>query len=88
MLLAAEGLENKPIAQQMGITPEKAARWRNRYLEGGIAGAGEGCSAAGQNTHHHGGPREERGGDDAASEAGPRHALEHTYDGGGRHQRV
>ena len=37
VLLAAEGLENKQIAQRMGITPEKAARWRNRFLTGGIA---------------------------------------------------
>ncbi len=37
VLLAAEGLENKQIAQRMGMTPEKAARWRNRFLAGGIA---------------------------------------------------
>jgi len=37
VLLAAEGLENRQIARRMAITPEKAARWRNRFLEGGIA---------------------------------------------------
>jgi transposase len=37
VLRAAEGLENRQIAQQMGMTPEKAARWRKRFLEGGIA---------------------------------------------------
>ena len=36
VLRAAEGLENKQIARLMSITPEKAARWRNRFLEGGI----------------------------------------------------
>jgi len=36
VLLAAEGLENKQIAQRMGMTPEKAARWRNRFRAGGI----------------------------------------------------
>ena len=36
MLLAAEGLENKQIARRMGVTPEKAARWRDRFLAGGI----------------------------------------------------
>jgi transposase len=36
-LRAAEGRENKQIAQQMGITPEKVARWRNRFVENGIA---------------------------------------------------
>jgi transposase len=30
-------LQDKEIAQQLGITPEKAARWRNRFLDGGIA---------------------------------------------------
>jgi len=37
VLRAAEGLENKQIAAQMGIMPEKVARWRSRYLDGGIA---------------------------------------------------
>ena len=37
VLLAPEGLENKQIAQQMNMTPEKAARWRNRFLAGSIA---------------------------------------------------
>ena len=37
VLLAAEGLENKEIARRMNMTPEKAARWRNRFLTGGIA---------------------------------------------------
>src|SRR5215469_5518860 len=37
VLLAAEGLENQQISQRLGITPEKAARWRNRFLAGGIA---------------------------------------------------
>ena len=37
VLLAADGLENKQIARRMKMTPEKAARWRNRFLAGGIA---------------------------------------------------
>ncbi len=37
VLLAAEWLENKKIARQMNTTPEKAARWRNSFLTGGIA---------------------------------------------------
>ena len=36
VLLAAEGLENKQIARRMSVTPEKAARWRERFLAGGI----------------------------------------------------
>jgi transposase len=37
VLLAAEGLENKQIARRVGMTPEKAARWRSRFPVGGIA---------------------------------------------------
>ncbi len=37
VLLAADGLENKQIAKRMRMTPEKAARWRSRFLEGGVA---------------------------------------------------
>src|SRR6201997_3683757 len=36
VLRASEGLENKQIAAEMGIMPEKAARWRNRFLDGGL----------------------------------------------------
>ena len=36
VLRAAEGWQDKEIAAELGITPEKAARWRNRFLEGGI----------------------------------------------------
>lgn len=36
VLRAAEGMENQQIARLMGMTPEKVARWRNRFLEGGI----------------------------------------------------
>jgi transposase len=37
VLRAADGWRNQQIAEALGITPEKAARWRNRFLEGGIA---------------------------------------------------
>ena len=37
VLLAAGGLENKQIARRMRMTPEKAARWRKRFLKGRIA---------------------------------------------------
>ncbi len=37
VLLAADGLENKQIARRMNLTEKKAARWRNRFLAGGIA---------------------------------------------------
>ena len=38
VLLAATGCGNKQIAAELHITPEKAARWRKRYLQLGLAG--------------------------------------------------
>ncbi len=37
VLLAGAGLQDQQIAEQLKITPAKAARWRNRFLDGGIA---------------------------------------------------
>lgn len=36
VLLSAEGLENKDIAQRLSIPPNKVGLWRNRFAEGGI----------------------------------------------------
>ncbi len=38
VLLAGDGLQDKQIAQQMGIPRQKAARWRKRYAEFGLPG--------------------------------------------------
>jgi transposase len=38
VLLAASGLENKQIAEQMGVAPRMAALWRGRFLEQGVEG--------------------------------------------------
>ena len=37
VLLAAAGLQDKQIAAKLKIVPEKAARWRNRFLDEGLA---------------------------------------------------
>jgi transposase len=37
ILLAGAGLQDRQIAARLKITPEKAARWRNRFLDGGFA---------------------------------------------------
>jgi hypothetical protein len=34
VLRAADDLRNRRIAQELGITPEKAARWRCRFSDG------------------------------------------------------
>ncbi len=38
VLLAADGFQNKQIAEQLGVSRQLVARWRTRFLEGGIAG--------------------------------------------------
>jgi transposase len=38
VLLAAQGLHNKAIAEQLGVGRIQVARWRERYLESGLAG--------------------------------------------------
>jgi transposase len=38
VLLAAQGQQNKDIAQQLGIGRVQVARWRERYLESGVQG--------------------------------------------------
>jgi transposase len=38
VLHAADGLENEEIGEVMGITRQKAGRWRQRYAEQGLAG--------------------------------------------------
>ena len=38
MLLAAAGKQNLEIAAEIGVSDQKAARWRKRFLEMGLAG--------------------------------------------------
>src|SRR5690242_12550096 len=38
VLRAASGEQDKAIAQDLGITPQKASRWRKRYLTLGLTG--------------------------------------------------
>ena len=52
VLLAADGMGNKEIAQQLAVAPRMAALWRGRFIELGIAGSDEGCSPAGTDTGH------------------------------------
>ena len=38
VLLAADGLQNKQIAAQMGVTPRMVALWRGRFIALGLDG--------------------------------------------------
>jgi transposase len=48
VLRAADGLREEEIAQELGITPEKEGRWRNRFLDGGIAALQKDASRPGR----------------------------------------
>ena len=38
ILLAAEGLQDKQIAERLSVAPRMASRWRSRFLTQGVAG--------------------------------------------------
>jgi transposase len=38
ILLAADGVRNKDIAQRLGVAPRMAALWRSRFIQLGVAG--------------------------------------------------
>ena len=38
VLLASEGKTNGQIGAELGMSRQKAGRWRERYLDGGLAG--------------------------------------------------
>ena len=48
VLRAADGGQNKDIASELGITEEKVARWRRRFLIGGIAALQKDASRPGR----------------------------------------
>ena len=48
VLLAAEGMDNQKIGQSLGITRQKAGRWRMRYAEHGLAGIEKDASRPGR----------------------------------------
>jgi transposase len=48
VLLAADGLQDKQIAEKMGIPRQKAARWRQRYVKLGLAGIAKDAPRSGR----------------------------------------
>jgi FixJ family two-component response regulator len=41
VLLAAQGLQNKDIAEQLSVGRVQVARWRERYMESGVGAEAE-----------------------------------------------
>ena len=48
ILLAGEGMTNEEIGNELGITRQKAGRWRKRYAESGIDGISQDASRPGR----------------------------------------
>jgi len=48
VLMAVNGLENQEIASRLGITRQKAGRWRERFAEFGIDGIKNDASRSGR----------------------------------------
>lgn len=49
VLLAAEGCENHGIGKRLGITRQKAGRWRSRFTAEGLAGIEKDVPRSGRN---------------------------------------
>ena len=48
VLLAGNGMTNEEIANELGITRQKAGRWRQRYAENGLEGISQDASRPGR----------------------------------------
>src|SRR3970040_2014931 len=51
MLMAAEGQENKTIAELLGIDPRQVSRWRRRFVEKRLAGIEKDLPRGGRKAH-------------------------------------
>ena len=79
VLLAADGMLSKDIAEQLGVGPVQVSRWRERYAQARLAGI-ERDLPRGAPPQDDG--RGSAGGADHAEQARSGHALEHAHDGG------
>ena len=83
VLLAAAGKQDLEIAAEIGISNQKAARWRKRFLKLGLAGLEKDAPRPGPHANHHSGQSAGGGSENHAGEARQRDPLEHPHDGGG-----
>lgn len=79
VLRAGRGMQDQQIAAELGITPEKVARWRNRYLDGGIEALEK--DAPRQATDNHQRPQSGSDSQDHTGKAFQFHPLEYAHDG-------
>ena len=55
VLLAAAGKQDLEIAAEVGISNQKAARWRKRFFKAWFSRLGKGCFSPWTQADHHGG---------------------------------
>jgi hypothetical protein len=77
VLLAAAGKQYLEIAAEIGISNQKAARWRKRFLKVGLAGLGKGCTAARPHADNHTGQSAGGGPENHAGETLQCDSVEH-----------
>ena len=88
VLLAAAGKQDLEIAAEVGISNQKAARWRKRFLKLGLAGLEKDAPRPGRTPTITSAKVQEVVRKTTQEKAGQRDPLEHTHHGGGRrHQR-
>ncbi len=80
VLLAAAGKQDKEIAEELGISVQKAARGVS-VSEAGVSGIGERSASTRPPSAHSGADRRARDSDDHAGEVGQRDTLVHAQHG-------
>ena len=83
VLLAAAGKQDLEIAAEIGISNQKAARWRKRFFEIGFGRIGERRTAAWPYPNHHTSQSAGGGPEDHPGDPRQRDPVEHPHDGGG-----
>jgi hypothetical protein len=81
VLLAAAGMQDQQIATKLRIMLEKAARWRNRFLDGRCGGLGQRRAKARQEANNQPGSSAGSDPEDHAGEARQCNPLEHAQHG-------
>ena len=83
VLAAARGLENREIAEELGVTRETVGRWRSRFAEKSVEGITQGPATRRTQAHESVEGRRPHHPDDDAEGASERDSLEHAHARGG-----
>ena len=82
ILLAAAGKQDLEIAAEIGISNQKAARWRKRFLKMGLPGLEKDAPRPGPHADDHTGQSAGGGTENHARETLQRNPVEHPDNGG------